>query len=192
MSTHDAALRFPSASQYRLRLYGQMTIIALAAVFASGALITYGDTTAVSDAVFDAYNRVQLAVATLLPYMISAVIAAITAIAVMNMLPATRELDTAEQIVNRLRAMSEGELNAQAKIIGSGRYRDIAFEMNVVSSSLSHKITQWKMVNRQQWITLCHIRAAVEAGHREEALRHIATMEGDWAQTAELEDSFRV
>lgn len=192
MATHDATMRFPSANQYRMRLYGQMTIIALSAVLASGALITYSDTALLNDTIFEAYGRVQLAVATLFPYLISAVIAAITALAVMHMLPATKELDTAEQIVNRLRAMSEGDLNARAKIIGNGQLRDIAFEMNVASSSISHKITQWKLINRQQWLTLCHVRTAVEAGHREEALRYIAMMEEDWSKMAEVEDSFRV
>lgn len=192
MPNHEATLQIPSAHQYRVRIYGQMAIIALSAVLASGALITYGDMTMLNDTVIDAYGRVQLTITMLLPYMICAVIAAITALAVMHMFPATRELDTAEQVVTRLRAMSEGDLNARAKIIGHGQYRDIAFEMNVASSSIAHKITQWKLINRQQWLTLCQVRAAVENGRREEAIRYIAMMEEDWTKMAEVEDSFRV
>ncbi len=173
MSSHDATLQIPSAGQYRMRLYGQISLILLSAVLASAALISYSDKALVNDT----YGRAQVLATMLLPYMVSAIIAAITALAVMQMVPASRDAETIEAIVHRLQEMSEGDLNGRAKIIGHGRLRDIAFEMNAASSNLSNRITEWKLIDRQQWLTLCHVRMAIEAGNRDEALKYITMME---------------
>ncbi len=52
---------------------------------------------------------------------------------------------------------------------------------------LRHQVTAMKIVNRQQWSTLCNLREAVERGDLQIALGYIEQMERTWEKTAEIE-----
>jgi hypothetical protein len=65
--------------------------------------------------------------------------------------------------------------------------REIATELNQGIGMLRHQVTAWKIINRQQWSTLCNIRDAVERGNTEMALSYIEQMEKTWQKTAEVE-----
>ena len=98
----------------KTQTYKTATFMALAAVLVSASIIVYYNTSAVPDGMGTATSGFSLTLSTLMPYMISAVIAAIAALGVMMMLPATRVLEPARQFATCLDEMREGDLTVRA------------------------------------------------------------------------------
>ncbi|MBD3258822.1 HAMP domain-containing protein [candidate division GN15 bacterium] len=132
----------------------------------------------------------QLAVQTLMPYMISAVIAAITAIGVMTILPTTRVVEPTRQLVIRLNEVAAGDLTTRVRLHADDPLREVANSFNAAVGEMGSQIAAWKVINRQQWGVLCHIRHAVEMGNMQEALQHVKQMERNWDKIAEIEERF--
>ena len=177
----------PDSIFSRSHLYRQAIFMSMVAVGASAAIITYFNQNVADRLMSDARAGFELAAVTLMPYMISAVIATITAIGVMNLLPTTRVAAPAEQIVHHLRDLADGNLTIRLRLNGDDPLKDVGVAFNSAAGSLADRVAHWKVVNRQQWGVLCRIRQAVEMNDREEALRFVAEMEQNWDRIAEIE-----
>ena len=171
----------------KTRLYRTAVFMGLAAVMASAAIITYYNRTVTDLLAADSSGGFDLAAMTLMPYLVSAVIAAITAIGVLTILPATKMAAPAEQVVFRLRDISDGDLTARIRLGGDDPMKEVGIAFNTAAANLGDRIAHWKVVNRQQWGVLCRIRQAVEENDAEQALRFVAEMEQNWDRIAEIE-----
>lgn len=171
----------------KTRLYRNAVFMGMSAVLASAAFIVYYNRN-VSDVVSaDASAGFELAAMTLMPYMVSAVIATITAIGVLTILPATKMAAPAEEIIYRLRDISDGDLTARIRLEGDDPLKEVGIAFNAATTNLGDRIAHWKVVNRQQWGVLCRIRQAIEENDAEQALRFVAEMEQNWDRIAEIE-----
>jgi len=169
------------------RLYRKAAFMGLAAIMASAAIIAFYERGVNDMLAVDSTVGFELAAMTLMPYMISAVIATITAIGVLTILPATKVAAPAEQIIYKLRDISDGDLTARIRLGGDDPLKEVGIAFNAAASNLGDQIAHWKVVNRQQWGVLCRIRQAVEEKDTEQALRFVAEMEQNWDRIAEIE-----
>ncbi|NOY88972.1 MAG: hypothetical protein GXO93_06215 [FCB group bacterium] len=173
--------------------YNRLAILILTAIILSAVIIIYFNNVSSYDyQVFDVYNSLEIAAVTLLPYMISAVVAAITAIGIMTILPLVKSIRFAHQIQLRLRKMAEGDLSDKLQIeIESDYWKDIAYEINNASGYLGGMIAKLKIINRQQWNLLELIRQASLNDDSEFALKMIEKMEENWYKIAEIESKLK-
>lgn len=169
------------------RFYKTMVLMVSTAVILSAAVIIYFQQVA-ELGTFDVGGQVQLLTATLLPYLISAAIAAVTAIGILTMLPAVRACAPAQLITYRLKELREGNLQSTVKIGTNHQLQDLASELNMAISSLGGQLTKLKVVNRQQWRVLCQIRTAAMAGNNDEVVKRVEEMERNWVKIAEIEE----
>jgi len=169
------------------RLYRKAMFMGLTAVLASAAIIVYYNRSVPDVLSKGSYGALEWALMTLMPYLISAVIATLTAIGVMTILPTTRVAAPAEQIIYRLREISDGDLTVRVRLSGDDPLKEVGTAFNAAATSLSDQVAHWKVVNRQQWGVLCRIRQSIEEGDREQALRFVSEMEQNWDRIAEIE-----
>ncbi len=171
----------------KARLYRQVVFMGLAAIMASTAIIAYYERGGNEAMASGSTGGFELAAMTVMPYMVSAVIAAITAIGALAILPATKMAAPAEQIIYKLRDLSDGDLTARIRLEGDDPLKEVGIALNAAAGNLGDQIAHWKVVNRQQWGVLCRIRQAVEENDSEQALRFVAEMEQNWDRIAEIE-----
>ena len=171
----------------KARLYRKAAFMGLTAILASTAIITYYERGVNKMMGADSAAGFELAAMTLMPYLVSAIIATITAIGVLTILPATRVAAPAEQIIYKLRDISDGDLTARIRLGGDDPLKEVGIALNAAAGNLGDRIAHWKVVNRQQWGVLCRIRQAVEENDAEQALRFVAEMEQNWDRIAEIE-----
>jgi methyl-accepting chemotaxis protein len=175
-------------TRQKYRLYWTVSFLMLSAVAASATIIYYYNETVLGQALDNVGGRVETTMLTLMPYAISAIIAAITAISVTTILPVTRSIQPGRELVERLQQMERGDLATKLRVGGNHQLREIVAEMNFATQSVGSMVTQIKVINRRQWGVLCRIRLALEEGRTDEALRSIAEMERNWDKMAEVED----
>lgn len=168
-------------------LYRKAVFMGLSAVFASGAIIAYYNRSVPQLTSTAALAPLELAFMTIMPYLIAAVIATLTAIGVMSILPNARIAEPAQQIVCRLREITDGDLTVRVRLNGDDPLKEVGTAFNAAAANLSDRVAHWKVVNRQQWGVLCRIRQSIEEGDREQALRFVAEMEQNWDRIAEIE-----
>lgn len=183
----DAVTGYFTARQ-KYRLYWTVSFLMLSAVAASATIIYYFNETIFGQSLDNVSGRVETTMLTLMPYAISAIIAAITAISVTTILPVTRSIQPGRELVERLQQMERGDLATKLRVGGNHQLREIVAEMNFATQSVGSMVTQIKVINRRQWGVLCRIRLALEEGRTDEALRSIAEMERNWDKMAEVED----
>lgn len=171
----------------KAHLYRKAVFMGLCAVFASAAIISYYGRSAPQVSSTGTLTAIELAFMTLMPYLISAVIATLTAIGVMSILPNAKVAAPAQQLVTRLREISDGDLTVRVRLTGEDPLKEVGTAFNAAATGLSDRVAHWKVVNRQQWGVLCRIRQAIEGGDREEALRFVSEMEQNWDRIAEIE-----
>ncbi|MDH4155931.1 MAG: hypothetical protein OEW00_01465 [candidate division Zixibacteria bacterium] len=185
--SHD---RRETAYQWRLGwFYGRLAVMVGAALVISAAIITYFDQYAPTVAAGGVQGLVELVASTLLPYMLSAVVAAITAIGVVTILPLIRGLGSAGLIHKRLREMAAGDLSSRVHLnLASPQLRGLIGELNKTVRSLGDEIADWKMVNRQQWEILEAVRLAACQKDIDAVLRGVDKMQDNWNKIAQIED----
>jgi methyl-accepting chemotaxis protein len=183
-----ATLSYPQTGETTKRgLYVRVVILLFSAVTICATLIIrYTDWTA-GTFMADFSTQLDIGISTLLPYMISAVVAAITAVAIIALLPTAGAIDPTERIVERLRELNAGNLSSRIKLQADGNLRGIAYELNRAVGTLNSQVSTLKVVNRQQWQTLCDIRGAVERNELKLAIEYIEEMERNWEKVAEIE-----
>ncbi|HUV31125.1 MAG TPA: hypothetical protein VMY05_08575 [Acidobacteriota bacterium] len=171
----------------RVRLYRTVVFMGASATVACGSIIIYFNTALSSAAVAEFFTRAELAAVTLMPYMISAVIAALTATAVLTILPATRYVGPSLHLVATLRKLASGNLTTHLRARTEDPLRDVSNELNMAVESLNQQVTQWKLMNRIQWGALCRVRMAAEHGDCDDVLHFVQEMEKNWDRIAEIE-----
>lgn len=157
-------------------------------VVACGALILWHSGEIPFDFLTDWSPAIGESVILLMPYMISAVIAAITAIAVMALWPSVRKVSPSKQVIDRLRDLGAGDLASPIKVRGDDQIREIASELSGAVSALSVQVDALKVINRAQWGCLCQIRAEAERQNCQTVLLGVAEMEKNWEKLAAIEN----
>ena len=171
----------------RAAFYRRATVLLIATVIVCATLIVHYTDWQAGSFMAEFSSIIDVGINTLLPYMISAVIAAITAIAIMAMIPAKPAPDQSYYIALRLRGLVQGDLYSKVAVKSEGNLREVSYELNRAIATLNSQVSKLKVLNRQQWDSLCEIRAAVEGQDGATALRHIQNMEQNWTRIAEIE-----
>ena len=132
-------------------------------------------------------NQVMLAVGVLMPYMISAAVAAITAAAVMNLLPWVRLPRDMCVVQARLREMAAGDMAARIRVRGNNEASlRLARELNAAIGELGSLLARWKLLDRGQWDCLEAIRIAAEHGDVAAVRRSVALLQQNFDKIAEM------
>lgn len=132
-------------------------------------------------------NRVMLAVGVLMPYMISAAVAAITAAAVMNLLPWVRLPRDMSTVQARLREMAVGDVATRIRIHGNNEASlRLAREFNAAVGELGSLLARWKLLDRGQWDCLEAIRIAAEHGDVAAVRKNVALLQQNFDKIAEI------
>jgi methyl-accepting chemotaxis protein len=172
----------------KFHLYWTVSFLSLSAVAASATIIYYYNEAIAGSALDQVGGRIETSMLTLLPYAISAIIAAITALSVTTIWPVTRSIEPGRELIERMQQMERGDLATKLRVGGNHQLREVVAEMNIATQSIGAMVTQIKVVNRRQWGVLCRIRLALEEGRVDEALRSVGEMERNWDKMAEVED----
>lgn len=171
----------------RKKLGTTVGVMAGSAICLSAAVIAWFNTVYSPDDMAFMGNQIELAAVTLMPYMISAVVAAITAIGIIALWPSVTSVSPSEKIISRLRDLKTGDLSTKLNVRGAHNLGEIAVELNQAVDSLNGQVAQLKVINRQQWDYLCEIRTAAEASSFAGVLNGIVKMERNWEKLAAIE-----
>ena len=176
----------------KTHLYRKIAFMGWAAILASAAIIAYFDLNMADHGMTYNGSSWSLAVNTFMPYLIAAIISAIAAIGVMTIWPSTRVVGEAKHLITTLDDISSGDLTARARLQGNDPLVGVGTALNESTSYIAKEISQWKIINRQQWGVLCRIRQSTEDGNLAQALVHVAEMEKNWDKIAEIESRLTV
>jgi hypothetical protein len=167
----------------------RISIMAGATLILCGAIIVFFNRMVPPESYTEFPNSIALAANTLLPYMISAVVAAITAIGIITILPVLKGFGSARVIQDRLRDMAQGNLVSTLQLKDdSGQLRGLVSELNGTIRILGREIGDLKMINRHQWQVLEMIRVAAQDKDCASVLRGVELMEKNWDKIAEIEE----
>lgn len=175
------------ASPLKIRLYIRIAAMLITTIIVCSTLVFYFGNQLVDTLAAGVATLADVVVASIMPYLFAAAIAGMSAMAITTILPTAQSIEPQEKILQRLRQLSGGDLTAKDKIPASGRTKDIANELNQAIGMLRHQVTAMKIVNRQQWSTLCNLRESVQQGDLQIALGYIEQMERTWEKTVEIE-----
>jgi methyl-accepting chemotaxis protein len=175
--------------QEKKQVYQKIAFMGASAVVVCAVIITYFNQAISLNALADFLSKTELAAVALMPYMISAVIAALTAVGVMSVLPSAQYAEPSIHLVSALRAIGDGDLSVRLKLKTDDPLRDVGNELNCAVDSLGSHVTEWKLLNRKQWGVLCRVRMAAEHGDNEDVLHFVQEMEKNWDKIAEIERS---
>jgi hypothetical protein len=180
------------SSLKKLPFIGRIGFIAISAILTSAVVIIFYNNNT-SEANLNHFgNALEIAALTLMPYMISAVIAAITVLCILNIAPTVRNQEVARQICDRLRTFSKGDLTGETVVKQSEKYMDdIVYEMNYSISNLNNTISKMKIINRQQWDILQTIKNSTSSNNTKMVMDMIDKMEENWIKIAELEETIK-
>jgi hypothetical protein len=120
--------------------------------------------------------------------MISALVAAITAVAIMRIFPMAEQPVSLQHIRDRISALSDGDLASHLRIHTSDEtMKSIANELNFAVGQIGHQIALWKVINRQQWELLNCVHSAGKRDDGEAVCRYVEQIELNWQRIAEIE-----
>jgi methyl-accepting chemotaxis protein len=158
-----------------------------AALIVSGAVITYFNRNIQTDEMARFYGTVELAAVTLMPYMISAAVAAVTAVGIMLAWPWLKLPAAAAAIEWRLRELGAGDLAARVKVPANNeQMTHLGRELNCAVGELSNTIARWKLMDRAQWDYLEAIRLAAARGDLDEVQRNVELVQRNFEKIAEV------
>ncbi len=170
------------------QVFTKVIYLSITAIILSAIIIGYFNVITESR-IEQVYNRTELAALTFMPYMISAVVAAITAICITNLLPWLKVGKSLNIIETRLKEMAAGDISTKLKPNSNiAHIQTIMFEMNNTVDALGNQLVRWKAVNRQQWELLQSIRSAASGNNCNEVIDIVNEMEKKWEKIAEFED----
>ena len=172
----------------KIGIYRTMLLMAVSALTVSIATISAFNQFVDQSAVAAFNSRVGLGVTALMPYMISAVVAAITAIAIMRLFPMAEQPFSLEQIRDRIGALADGDLSSSVRIhTKDDTLKAIAHELNYAIGQIGHEIALWKVINRQQWELLNCVHSAGKRNDGDAVCRYVEQIEENWKRIAEIE-----
>jgi hypothetical protein len=179
--------RYPGSAGF----YPTIGLMAGSGVILSAAIIVYFNNLFDPNVVGNISGSFELAIVTLMPYMISAAVSAITAIGIVNILPMLRMSESIELLQVRLREMAVGNLASTVRIEGNlPQLRRLSRELNFASGDLGRRIAELKIINRQQWEILQSVRTAGENQNYEAVLLMVNQMENNWKKIVTIEEKF--
>ena len=190
--SHDLVMH--AAEGYRAqkaRVFRTIVFMTGSAVIACAGIIVYFNLAFSSGEIGQVFGSSDVATMTLMPYMISAVIAALTAVGVVSLLPSTKYAEPSMRLVSSLRDLADGDLTVRLKLNTDDPLRDVANELNLAVGNLDTAITTWKVQNRIQWGVLCRVRMAAEHGDCDDVLHFCDELEKNWDKIAEIENKLR-
>jgi methyl-accepting chemotaxis protein len=169
-------------------IYRTMMLMGFSALTVSAATIIAFNQFVDQSAIASFNSHIALSVTTLMPYMISAVVAAITAIAIMKIFPMAEQPVSLQQIRDRIGALSDGDLATHLRIHTQDEtMKSIANELNFAVGQIGHQIALWKVINRQQWELLNCVHSAGKRDDGEAVCRYVEQIEENWKRIAEIE-----
>ena len=172
-------------SLFRRRIW----IMAIGTVILSGALISAFNYIFFERGVIEYAAQCERPFATLFPYLISAVMAAIAAIGILTVLPYRKFNRPLRTISNRLTTLAGGDLTTRVNLQADnaelqGMVNDLNSSVNTLNTLISH----WKLINRHQWELLEGAKQAAAANDAASALKLMNQMESNWEQIAVIEE----
>lgn len=168
-------------------LYRAMAIMGATTVVLSATVIAFMNGLTSYDVWDNALGRMDLAIASLMPYLISAVIAAITSIAIVTMLPFFKVLGILTSVHHRLHLLSDGDLCSKIPV-GKGSHSEIAITLNDAVDKMASRISQMKALNRKQWDLLEMVRLSAQKDDLNLTVEIIEEMEENWVKVAKIEE----
>ncbi len=175
----------------RSQFAGTITLMAGSAVLISATIIIYFNSLFSGQESHTVGSNIELAATSLVPYLLSALVSAVTAVGIIAIIPLVRSEGSSEVISSRLRQLGCGDLITAVPVTGGNQLEDIVGELNSAVIGLHHNIDQLKVVNRQQWDRLCEIRDAATRGDCAGAIVGIGKMEKGWEKLASIEAKLR-
>jgi methyl-accepting chemotaxis protein len=161
----------------------------ISAVIVSGAIIGSYNLAVNSDHWREIGSGLELIAIIMLPYMISAVVAATTAIGILALLPWIRLPEAVHAVQARLREMAAGDLSSRIRIQGNSVHaRQLARELNCALGDLAGVIARWKLLDRAQWDLAEAVRIAAARKDYDEIARQIELIEKNFEKIGELHE----
>ncbi|HWR82593.1 MAG TPA: hypothetical protein VN285_04770, partial [Candidatus Deferrimicrobium sp.] len=132
------------AGTRRSRFYVTSIVLVVSALVLCGAIIIYSNRPALGDDAMGAGAFVLTAAHLLMPYLFSAVVAAITALAILALLPLGRMDRPILQIQDRLQHLAAGDLSSKIRANPSHpQLTELAAELNHSIGALGEQIARW-------------------------------------------------
>jgi len=168
-------------------LYRAISIMGISTVVLSAAVIAFMNGLTSYDVWDNVLGQIELMAASLMPYLISAVIAAITSIAIVTMLPFFKVLGILSSVHHRLYLLSDGDLCSKIPAV-KGSHQEIAMTLNDAVDKLASRVSQMKAINRKQWDLLEMVRISAQKDDLSKAMTIIEEMEENWVKVAKIEE----
>jgi hypothetical protein len=168
-------------------LYRAIGIMGGSALFVSGAVIAYLNGITSSEVWNNFQNTFELMAATVMPYLIVAIIAAITAIGVVTILPFFKLIAIMTRLHHRIHLLSNGDLCSKIPV-GKGSHHEVSMTMNDAVDKIASRVSQLKSINRKQWDLLEAIRISAQREDMNNVMESISEMEENWAKLAKIEE----
>ncbi|HOP07412.1 MAG TPA: hypothetical protein PLF13_08990 [candidate division Zixibacteria bacterium] len=165
-----------------------ISVLAGSALVISVAVVVYFNQVSDAGLMASAYSGAAIAAITVMPYMISAAVAALVAVAIMRILPMAGLNRELEQLSLHLREMAAGDLNTRMKMRSMNpQVQQLANDINLCSEELCRRVVDMKIINRQQWDILEVIRHESVRTASAELINNIEQMQTNWEKLAEVE-----
>ncbi|MCK4631664.1 MAG: hypothetical protein KAT79_00265 [candidate division Zixibacteria bacterium] len=188
MSDSSHALHGTDDLAQPFSLLWRLAMMAGSALFVSAAIIIYSNRTLLAGS-DGSESLVALAASHLMPYMISAVVAAVTATAIITILPMLRVYRSVTVIRRRLHEMASGDLSSKIFLHDlDAEQAGLVSELNLTVAALGHAIAEWKVLNRSQWERLQTVRQAARRNDFDSVIENIERMEITWEKVASIEE----
>jgi len=176
--------------QSKSRFNSTITLMAVSAVILSASVIIYFNSAPFTEHLGRIYSSLELAAITLVPYMISAAVAAITAIGILAMVPMRHIFEPVSEIKMRLHKLACGDLTSRVPVKRkNNQLIEVVSELNDTIGALGQQIAEWKLINRKQWDILQRAYQAAARDDCENAKRYIEQMEDNWREIAKIEET---
>lgn len=163
-------------------------VLASSALVLSIAVVVFFNQVSDRELMASIYSEVAIAAITIMPYMISAAVAALVAVAIMRILPMAGLNRELEQLSLHLREMASGDLHGRIKMRSMNpQIQQLANDLNLCVDELSRRVADMKIINRRQWDILEVIRHESVRTASAELINNIEQMQTNWEKLAEVE-----
>ena len=168
-------------------LFRTIGILGFSAVTLSAAVIAYFNGIFSNDGLVDVMGQIELLTTSVMPYLISAVIAAITASSINTIIPFFKILSIQAQVHNRLELLAKGDLCSKIPA-GRGHAAKVAHTFNDAVDHLASRVSQLKAINHKQWDLAETIRISAKKGDCSIVLQAVDQMEENWKRASKIEE----
>lgn len=166
-----------------------LAIMSLSTLFVSGVIIVFFESTVAEGQWVGVPDKLSMAAVALMPYMISAVVSATTAVGIMMVWPWLKMPSALNTIQIRLREMAMGDLASRIGISDNGEASvGLAREINATVGELGNLIARWKLLDRGQWDLLESVRLAAAKGDTETIIRQVDLLQENFEKIGQMHE----